>query len=166
LTRHLGVPLDRHGRVEVSPDLRAPGSSCIFVIGDLASLKSRGAPVPGVAPAAIQEARLAAKNIQRLIAGRETLPFRYWNKGTISVIGRRHAVADMGWIHLSGFFAWIAYLSVHLFYLVGIRRRLVVCIDWVWSYFSRTRSARVITDTAEGERTRAQRQLPAHAGSA
>jgi NADH dehydrogenase len=162
LTRHLGVPLDHHGRVEVSADLRAPGSSNIFVIGDLASIKSRGVPVPGVAPAAIQQGRHAAKNISRQIAGRETLPFRYWNKGTISTIGRRRAVADLGRIHVSGFLAWIAYLSVHLFYLVGIRRRLVVCVDWVWSYFSRTRSARVLTETAEGERARAHRQLPAH----
>jgi NADH dehydrogenase len=163
LARDLGVPLDRHGRVEVSDDLRAPGSSHVFVIGDLASLKSRGVPVPGVAPAAMQEGRHAAKNIERLVAGRETLPFRYWNKGMISTIGRRRAVADLGWFQLSGFLAWIAYLGVHLFYLVGIRRRLVVCIDWVWSYLSRTRSARVLTDTAEGERTRARRQLPAHA---
>ena len=162
LARQLGVPVDHHGRVEVSDDLRAPGSSCVFVIGDLASLKSRGVPVPGVAPAAMQEGRHAAKNVTRLIAGRPTLPFRYWNKGTISTIGRRRAVADLGWIHLSGFIAWIAYLGVHLFYLVGIRRRMVVVIDWVWSYFSRTRSARVLTDTAEGERTRAHRQLPAH----
>jgi NADH dehydrogenase len=163
LAHQLGVPLDRHGRVEVSPDLRAPGSSCVFVIGDLASLSSRGVPVPGVAPAAMQEGRHAARNIERLVAGRETLPFRYRNKGTISTIGRRRAVADMGWFHLSGFFAWIAYLGVHLFYLVGIRRRLVVVIDWVWSYFSRMRSARVITDTAEGERARARRRPPAHA---
>lgn len=165
LTRQLGVPLDRHGRVEVMADLRAPGSSCVFVIGDLASFKSRGVPVPGVAPAAMQEGRHAAKNIARLIDGCETLPFRYWNKGTISTIGRRRAVADMGWIHLSGFPAWAAYLGVHLFYLVGLRRRLVVSIDWVWSYFSRTRSARVLTDTAESERTRAHRQLPAAAGT-
>jgi NADH dehydrogenase len=162
LARQLGVPLDHHGRVEVGDDLRAPGSSCVFVIGDLASVTSRGVPVPGVAPAAMQEARHAAKNIELLLAGRETLPFRYWNKGTISTIGRRRAVADLGWIHLSGALAWLAYLGVHLFYLVGLRRRLVVCIDWVWSYFSRTRSARVLTDTAEGERVRVQRQLPAH----
>ncbi len=155
LARQLGVPLDRHGRVEVSADLRAPGSSCVFVIGDLASLQSQGVPVPGVAPAAIQEGRHAAKNIARLVAGRDTLAFRYWNKGTISTIGRRRAVADLGRVRLSGLMAWIAYLAVHLFYLVGIRRRLVVCIDWAWSYFSRTRSARVLTDTAEGERARA-----------
>jgi NADH dehydrogenase len=163
LARQLGVTLDRHGRVEVSEDLRAPGSPCVFVIGDLASMKSRGAPVPGVAPAAMQQGRHAAKNIALLVAGQETLPFKYWNKGTISTIGRRRAVADLGRIHLSGALAWLAYLTVHLFYLVGIRRRLVIFIDWVWSYFSRTRSARVLTDTAEGERARAHRQLPRHA---
>ena len=165
LARLLGVPLDRHGRVEVSADLRAPGSSCVFVIGDLASFESGGAPVPGVAPAAMQQGRHAAKNIARLVAGRETLAFRYWNKGTIATIGRRRAVADMGRIHLSGFIAWIAYLGVHLFYLVGIRRRLVVVIDWVWSYFGRTRSARVLTDTAAAERGRLHRQLPATTGT-
>jgi NADH:quinone reductase (non-electrogenic) len=163
LARQLGIPLDRHGRVEVSADLRAPGSSSVFVIGDLAALESHGVPVPGVAPAAMQEGRHAAKNIERLVAGRGTLPFRYWNKGTISTIGRRRAVADMGWVQLSGFMAWIAYLGVHLFYLVGVRRRLVVCIDWIWSYFSRSRSARVLTDTAEGERAGDHHdQLPAH----
>jgi len=166
LARQLGIPLDRHGRVEVAPDLRAPGSPSVFVIGDLASLESRGVAVPGVAPAAMQEGRHAAKNIERLVAGRGTLPFRYWNKGTISTIGRHRAVADMGWVQLSGFVAWIAYLGVHLFYLVGMRRRLVVCIDWIWSYFSRTRSARVLTDTAEGERARAQHhQLPVVTGT-
>jgi len=96
------VPLDHDGRVEVAADLRAPGSSCVFVFGDLASLTSRSAPVPGVAPAAIQEGRLAAKHITRLIAGRETLPFRYWNKGPLAIIGRRHAVADLGRLHLEG----------------------------------------------------------------
>jgi NADH dehydrogenase len=121
--------------------------------------------VPGVAPAAIQQARCAAKNIRRLIASQPTLPFRYWNKGTISTIGRRRAVADMGWLQLSGFVAWMAYLSVHLFYIVGIRRRLVISIDWIWSYFSRSRSARVITETAEGERARSHHQLPAATGT-
>jgi NADH dehydrogenase len=163
LARQLGVPLDHHGRPEVSADLRAPGSSNVFVIGDLASLTSGGAPVPGVAPAAIQEGRHAAKNIARLMAGRETLPFRYWNKGTISVIGRRRAVADMGKMHLKGIFAWFAYFGVHLFYLGGFRKRLVVLIDWMWAYFSRTGAARVLTETAEGERIRARRQLPARA---
>lgn len=167
LARQLGAPLDHHGRVEVAPDLRPPGSHCVFVIGDLASLTSRGAPIPGVAPAAMQEGRHAAKNIARLVAGRDTVPFKYWNKGTISTIGRRRAVADLGWIRLSGALAWFAYLGVHLFYLVGFRRRLVVLIDWAWSYFSRSRSARVLTDTAENERNRdhahADQKLPIHA---
>jgi NADH dehydrogenase len=163
LARQLGVPVDRHGRVEVAADLRAPGSPCIFVIGDTAALTSNGAPVPGVAPAAIQAGRHAAKNIARLVAGRPTLPFRYWNKGTISTIGRHRAVADLGRLHVSGILANIAYFAVHLFYLVGIRKRLVVLIDWTWSYFSRSRSARVLTDTAEGERIRVHRQLQAPA---
>jgi NADH:ubiquinone reductase (H+-translocating) len=163
LARQLGIPLDHHGRAEVSADLRAPGSSNVFVIGDLASLSSGGALVPGVAPAAIQEGRHAAKNIARLMAGRETLAFRYWNKGTISVIGRRRAVADMGKLHLRGMLAWLAYFGVHLFYLGGVRRRLVVLIDWIWAYFSRTGAARVLTETAEGERSRARRRLPARA---
>jgi NADH:ubiquinone reductase (H+-translocating) len=161
LAKQLGVPLDHHGRVEVAPDLRAPGSSCIFVIGDAAAVTSKGAPVPGVAPAAMQEGRHAAKNIALLIRGRPTLPFQYWNKGTIAIIGRHRAVADLGKIHLSGALAALTYFLVHLFFLVGIRRRLVVLLDWTWSYFSRSRSARVLTDTAEGERIRVQRQLQA-----
>lgn len=109
-----------------------------------------------------QGTRLEAPGAREHLDGRPTLPFRYWNKGTISTIGRRRAVADMGRFHLTGFLAWMAYLSVHLFYLVGMRRRLVIAIDWMWSYLGRTRSARVITDTAEGERTQAHRRLPAH----
>jgi NADH dehydrogenase len=161
LTKQLGVPLDPHGRVEVEPDLRVPGSSSIFAIGDTATVTSKGALVPGVAPAAMQEGRHAAKNIVLLVAGRPTLPFEYWNKGTISIIGRHRAVADFGKFHLSGFLAAFAYFFVHLFFLASIRRRLVVLIDWTWSYFSRSRSARILTETAQGERIRIQRH--AHA---
>jgi NADH dehydrogenase len=163
LASQLGVPVDRHGRVEVAADLRVPGSSCVFAIGDAAAVTSGDAPVPGVAPAAIQAGRHASKNITLLVAGRPTEPFRYWDKGNISTIGRHRAVAEFGRFHLSGMLASILYFSVHLFYLVGIRRRLVVLIDWAWSYFSRSRSARVLTDTAEGERIRIHRELQAHA---
>jgi NADH dehydrogenase len=158
LAKQLGVPLNHHGQVEVDADLRAPGSPCVFVVGDGAAVTSKGAPVPGVAPAAMQEGRQAAKNIALLVAGRPTLPFQYWNKGTISIIGRHRAVADFGRVRISGVLAAMSYFFVHLFFLGGIRRRLVVLIDWTWSFFSRSRSARVLTETAEGERIRVQRQ--------
>jgi NADH dehydrogenase len=158
LAKQLGVPLNHRGQVEVDADLRAPGSPNVFVIGDAAALSSKGSPVPGVAPAAMQEGRHAAKNIALLVAGRPTAPFQYWNKGTISIIGRHRAVADFGKFHISGVLAALSYFFVHLFFLGGIRRRLVVLIDWTWSFFSRSRSARVLTDTAESQRFRAQRQ--------
>lgn len=152
LTRSLGVAVDRQGRVLVGPDLTAPGHPEIFVIGDAAALEDRGKPVPGVAPAAMQEGRHAARNIRRALAGRPLLPFRYVDKGTLATIGRAAAVADIrGW-RLSGFFAWIAWLAIHIFFLIGFRNRVLVIIEWAWAYVSWQRGARLITraDAAQG----------------
>jgi NADH:ubiquinone reductase (H+-translocating) len=144
LARTLGAPLDRAGRVLVNDDLTLPNHPEVFVIGDLASLRT---PVPGVAPAAIQEGVHAARNIQRLLRGQKTLPFRYWDKGSLATIGRAAAVADFGRIHVSGFAAWFAWLAVHIFFLIGFRNRLLVILQWAWAYVTYQRGARLITGT-------------------
>ncbi len=142
LARTLGAPLDRAGRVLVNDDLTLPGHAEVFVIGDLASLKT---PVPGVAPAAIQEGIHAARNIERLIRGDKTLPFHYRDKGSLATIGRAAAVADFGRIHVSGFPAWFAWLAIHIFFLIGFRNRLFVILQWAWAYVTYQRGARLIT---------------------
>ena len=145
LARSLGVPLARHGRVPVRPDLSVPGRPEIYVAGDLASIARDGKPVPGLAPAAMQEGRHAARNVRRAIAGRPTLPFRYVDKGTLATIGRSRAVADIrGW-QISGFFAWAAWLGIHIFFLIGFRNRLLVMFEWAWAYLTWQRGARLIT---------------------
>ena len=145
LARFLGAPLDRQGRVRVGPDLSVPGHPEIFVAGDLAAVESDGRPVPGLAPAAMQEGRHAARCIRRALAGRPTRPFRYLDKGTLATIGRSAAVADIrGW-KISGFPAWAAWLGIHIFFLIGFRNRLLVLIEWAWAYFTWQRGTRLIT---------------------
>jgi NADH dehydrogenase len=152
VVRSLGVPLDRHGLVEVSPTLNPPGRPNVFVIGDLAALVQDGRPVPGVAPAAIQEGRYAAQAIVDRLRGKPVRPFRYWNKGELATIGRAKAVALLpGHVRLSGFLAWIVYSTVHLFYLVGHRSRIRVFWNWVWSYLTYARGARLIPSAREAE---------------
>jgi NADH dehydrogenase len=145
LGRSLGVPLDRAGRVKVEPDLTAPGLPDVFVIGDLALVMQDGKPVPGVAAAAIQEGKHTARNIERRLAGKPTLPFRYEDRGTMATIGRAAAVADLGWIKLSGFLAWLAWLFIHVVYLVGFRNRFSVLLEWAWLYVTFERGARLVT---------------------
>ncbi len=145
LARTLGAPLDRAGRVLVEPDLSIPGHPDVFVIGDLASVPY----VPGVAPAAIQEGTHTAKNIERIMAGQPTLPFRYHDKGSLATIGRAAGVADFGRIKLTGFLAWAAWLSVHIFFLIGFRNRLLVILQWAWAYVTFQRGARLITGKVE-----------------
>jgi NADH dehydrogenase len=145
LGRALGVPLDRAGRVVVESDLTVPGHGEANVIGDLASLMQDGAPIPGVAPAAIQEARHAAENILRSLRGEARLPFRYRDKGSLATIGRSAAVADLGWFKLSGTAAWLAWLFVHLLFLIGFRNRFIVIFQWAWSFITYDRGARLIT---------------------
>ncbi|MHB8419374.1 MAG: NAD(P)/FAD-dependent oxidoreductase [Myxococcales bacterium] len=145
LARTLGAPLDRAGRVKVQPDLSLPGAPEIFVVGDLASLEQDGKPVPGVAPAAMQEGRCAARNALASMRGRPRQPFRYRDKGTLATVGRAAAVADLGRLRLSGFVAWLAWLLVHILELIGFRNRLLVLIDWAWLYLTFERGARLIT---------------------
>ena len=144
LARSLGAPLDRAGRVLVSADLTLPGRGDVFVIGDLAALEQEGKWVPGVAPAAIQAGRHAARNIVHALRGEPYEVFRYLDRGSLATIGRRAAVADFGRLHLSGFPAWLAWLGVHIFNLIGFRNRFVVLFEWAWAYWTYQRSARII----------------------
>jgi NADH dehydrogenase len=145
LARSLGVPLDRAGRVLVEPDLTIPGRPEVSVIGDLAALTCDGKPVPGVAPAAIQEGKHAAGNIRRALAGEPRLPFRYRDKGSLATIGRAAAVGDFKRVKLTGFLAWWAWWAIHIFFLIGFRSRLLVMFGWAWSYLTFQRGARLIT---------------------
>lgn len=145
LARSLGVPLDRAGRVLVEPDLTIPGRDDVYVVGDLASLVQDGKPIPGVAPAAMQEATHAARNIVRTLRGKPRRPFHYHDKGSLATIGRAAAVADLGWIKLSGLLAWLAWLFIHVLFLIGFRNRFVVLFEWAWSYLTYDRGARLIT---------------------
>ena len=146
LGKFLGVPLDRAGRIAVNPDLSVPGIPNVFIVGDLASLTQDGRMIPGVGPAAIQEGRAAAKNVLRDLKREQRKPFRYWNKGDLAVIGRSRAIADLGWIQLSGWFAWVFWLFVHIMYLVGFRNRIVVLTEWAYAYFTSQAGVRLITD--------------------
>jgi NADH dehydrogenase len=145
LGRSLGVPLDRMGRVFVNDDLSVPGHPEIFVVGDLAVLMTDGKPVPGVAPAAIQSGKAAARNVLRSIRGEGRGPFRYFNKGDLATIGRWRAVAVMAGRHLTGALAWWAWLLIHIMYLAGFRNRISVLIEWGYSFFTYQRGARLIT---------------------
>jgi NADH dehydrogenase len=144
LAGSLGAPLDRVGRVRVQADLSVPGHPNLFVIGDLASCEADGRSVPGVAPAAIQMGEHAAANVARALRGEPLAPFRYRDKGSLATIGRRRAVAIMGALRLSGFVAWLAWLGIHIFFLIGFRNRLVVMLTWAWAYVTYDRSARLI----------------------
>jgi NADH:quinone reductase (non-electrogenic) len=145
LGRTLGAEVDRAGRVGVALDLSLPGSPEVYVIGDLASIKCDGKPVPGLAPAAMQEGRHAAASIVRMLRGEPTAPFRYRDKGMLATIGRAAAVAEYGGLRLSGFAAWLLWLFVHIFYLIGFRNRFVVISEWAWVYLRNERGARLIT---------------------
>ena len=146
LAQQAGATLDKVGRVVVEPDLTVPGHPEIFVIGDLASFSHQtGKPLPGVAQPAIQAGRYVAKAIERRMSGKKIAPFHYVNKGNLATIGRAAAVADLGWLRLSGLPAWIIWLFVHLLYIVEFQNRLLVLVQWAWLYFTHDRSARLIT---------------------
>jgi NADH:ubiquinone reductase (H+-translocating) len=146
LGKSLGVPLDRAGRVVVEPDLSIPGHPEVFVIGDLAAfVRQGGQPLPGTAPVAKQQGQHAAKNICRMLRGARTLPFRYVDRGNMATIGRGAGIADFGWLRISGVPAWLAWLFVHILFLIGFRNRLVVMIQWAWAYVSYQRNVRLIT---------------------
>ncbi len=153
LGKKLGVPVDRAGRVVVQPDLSIPQHPEVFVIGDLGAAKdAHGKMLPGVAPVAIQEGGFVAKLIRREVKdGRAEAraPFHYWDKGSLATIGRAAAVAEFGKIHISGFVAWLSWLFVHILFLIGFRNRLLVFIQWAWSYVTYERGARLITGSTD-----------------
>jgi NADH:ubiquinone reductase (H+-translocating) len=148
LTTTLGVPLDRAGRVLIEKDLTIPGHPRAFAIGDAARLDGPdGKPLPGVSPVAMQQARTAAKSIRRALEGKELSAFQYFDKGSMATIGRSRAIAMVDRMHLTGLIAWLAWLVIHIFYLVGFKNRLVVLIIWAWSYVTYRRGARLVTGT-------------------
>lgn len=178
LGKMLGAQTDRAGRVLVESDLTIPGHPEVFVIGDLAAAKilsdlpskveakvadkekhiptppplSSASPhrfVPGVAPAAIQMGKFAARQIKRAIQGKPHEDFHYWDKGSLATIGRSRAVADFGKIHISGYFAWLSWLFIHLLFLIGFRNRIMVMVEWAWAYITYNHGARLITEPKE-----------------
>jgi NADH dehydrogenase len=153
-----GVEVDRAGRIPIAPDLSLPGRPEIFVIGDLSSLKdANGKLVPGLGSAALQEGKAAVSNILRDLRGEARLPFKYWDKGTMATIGRNRAVAQIGRWHVSGYFAWLMWLFVHIMLLVGFGNRLMVLREWAWAYFTSERSARLITGDTDAPISNPQR---------
>jgi NADH dehydrogenase len=156
LTARLGVPLDRAGRILIERDLTLPGQTRVFAIGDMTYLEQDGKPLPGVSPVAMQMGRHVACNIQNDLAGRPYEEFRYLDKGSMATIGRKAAIAELGKLHLSGFIAWMAWLMVHIFFLIGFRNRAIVIFNWAWSYFTYQRGARLIT----GRRSDAMERQP------
>jgi NADH dehydrogenase len=145
LGKALGAEVDRAGRVLVGDDLRVPGTDNVFVAGDLMHFEQDGKMVPGVAPAAIQAGRAAARNIAALVRGDQTRPFVYRDKGSLATIGRAKAVGQIGRMEFSGWFAWWVWWVVHIAYLVGFRNRIAVMMGWAWQYFAFSRGARLIT---------------------
>jgi NADH dehydrogenase len=146
LTERLGAPLDRAGRVlVVNRDLTVPGHHDVFAIGDMTTLEQDDKPLPGVSPVAMQMGRCVARNIQNDLEGEPYQDFRYFDKGSMATIGRKAAIAEIGKLHLSGFIAWMAWLVVHIFFLIGFRNRFAVLFNWAWSYYTYQRGARLIT---------------------
>src|SRR5262245_44590674 len=148
----LGAPIDKVGRIIVNNDLSISGHPEVQIIGDLANFSHQtGEPLPGVSPVAIQQGRHAARNVLAMIKGRKPQRFHYWDKGNIATIGRNKAVADLKFVHLSGLPAWMAWLFVHIFFLIGFRNRLLVLFQWAWAYFTFDKGARLITRNFQSE---------------
>jgi NADH dehydrogenase len=145
LARSLGVPLDRAGRVPAEPTLAVPGHPEVFVVGDICLLQQEGKPLPGVAQVAKQQGAHAARNILHAVRGKPLEPFRYRDYGNMATIGRGSAVADIGGVKASGFFAWLIWISIHIFWLIGFRNRLAVMSEWAWAYVTFQRRVRIIT---------------------
>lgn len=150
LVATLGVPVDRAGRVIVGPDLSVPGHPEVFVVGDAASFQQDGRPLPGVAQVAMQGAAHVARAIRARMAGKPTTTFRYRNYGSMAIVGRGSAVADFGWLRLTGFIAWMGWLFLHIAQLIGFRNRASVFMQWAAAYVTRQRSVRLITDARPG----------------
>jgi NADH dehydrogenase len=151
LARATGAALDRSGRVAVQADLSLPGHPEVFVIGDLALCRGPdGKPVPGVAPAAMQQGVYVAQLLARRLRGEVVPPFRYKDRGSLAIIGRSAAVADLGVARFDGWLAWFAWLFLHLVELIEFENRMLVLVQWAWDYFTRNRSARLTGKWEEG----------------
>jgi NADH:ubiquinone reductase (H+-translocating) len=147
LLRCLGAPLDRMGRAIVEPDCTIPGHPEVFVLGDAAAFSHQeGGPLPGISPVAIQMGEYAARTIEGDLAGQPRRAFSYWDKGQLAVIGRGQAVADIWKLRFGGFLAWLIWIFVHIFFLIGFRNRVLVLLQWAWSYITYRRGARLITE--------------------
>ncbi|MEP7174980.1 MAG: NAD(P)/FAD-dependent oxidoreductase [Gemmatimonadales bacterium] len=143
----LGTPLDQMGRAVVEPDCTIPGHPEVFVLGDAAVFEYQDSgPLPGICPVAIQMGQYTARTIQGDLAGRPRRAFSYWDKGQLAVIGRGQAVADIWKLHFGGFLAWLIWIFVHVFFLIGFRNRVLVLLQWAWSYATYSRGARLITE--------------------
>ena len=160
LAAGLGTPLDRKGRVLVTNTLNVPNHAEVFVVGDLAALEQGGRPVPGVATAAMQEGRYVAGAIELLLAEKTVVqPFRFRNKGELATIGRAAAVASLPrGIRLSGWPAWLLWMGVHIFYLIGFRNRIAVMLEWAWAYFTRRSRPQIVTGAIHALRARGPRE--------
>ncbi len=146
LGKTLGTPLDSQGRVIVERDLSLPNHHNVFVLGDQAHFAENGSPLPGLAPVAIQQGKHAAKNIIRKINAQETTAFKYVDKGIMATIGRKKAVLQYNSLQFGGFFAWMAWLFIHIYYLIGFKNRFIVFFQWAWSYITLKRGARLIVN--------------------
>jgi len=169
LAEKTGADVDKEGRLVVQPDLTVAGHPDLFVIGDLAHFEQQDSkPLPGVAAVAMQQGRYVAKLINRRLRGRSLPPFNYKDRGSMAVIGRNAAVADLGWLRVSGFPAWLLWIFIHLLYLAQFQNRLLVLAQWMWSYITRNRSALLIsernTDVSPGELAPARRSRLAAGG--
>jgi NADH dehydrogenase len=151
IARSLGVPLDRAGRVTAEPTLTVAGHPEIFVVGDLCLFMQGGKPLPGVAQVAMQQGTRAGQNVLRAMAGQPLEPFRYKDYGIMATIGRGSAVGDIFGVKISGYFAWLFWIFLHIFWLIGFRNRFVVMTEWAWAYFTHQRRVRLITGESAAE---------------
>jgi NADH dehydrogenase len=163
LADRAGLHVDRAGRIEVLPDLTLPGHPEVLAIGDMIRIRqpdNTSAALPGLAPVAMQEGRHAARVMRSRIRGRPARAFHYHDKGNLATIGRASAVAEIKFLRLSGFAAWLTWLTVHLWYLIGFENRLLVLIRWAFSFLTHGRGARLITETAEGTSASTRARMP------
>jgi NADH dehydrogenase len=150
LLKTLGAPLDRVGRAIVEPDCTIPHHPEVFVLGDAAAFNhDPGGMLPGLCPVAIQMGEYAARTIEGDLAGRSRRAFHYWDRGQLAVVGRGQAVADIWKLHFAGFLAWLIWIFVHIFFLIGFRNRVLVLLEWAWSYLTYSRGARLITEETQ-----------------
>jgi NADH dehydrogenase len=152
IAKSLGVPLDRVGRVTPEPTLALTAHPNVFVVGDLCAFTQNGRLLPGVAQVAMQQGTCAGDNIRRAIAGQPLRPFRYKDYGVMATIGRGAAVGDIFGLKVSGFLAWLFWIFLHIFWLIGFRNRIVVMTEWAWAYFTQQRRVRLITSDRDVER--------------